>query len=103
MANLAPTVDLSTLSGKEQIKKVDENTAIRVPTATPSLKPTEPEKEEIQVNEEKQVLGETKKLEVRVVVPQNHAVNIRKKPSLESEILGRLWLTKKVSMLSEEK
>jgi len=29
MADLAPTVDLSTLLGQEQIKKIDENTAVK--------------------------------------------------------------------------
>jgi len=75
------------------------------PTSTPTSKPekSESENQEIQVTDEKQVLGTTtKNSKVKIVVPENDAVNIRKEPSLESEVIGKFWLTREVVKISKK-
>lgn len=73
------------------------------PTPTPTIKPqkTDTENQEIQVIDEKQVLGAITS-KVKVVIPEGDAVNIRKEPSLISEVLGKFWLTREVIKISEK-
>ncbi len=78
-------------------------------TKTPTPAPTAPpekeasEKEEIQITDEKQILGTNTKIsKVKVLVPENEGVNIRKEPSLASEIIGSFWSTQEVVKISEE-
>ncbi len=79
-----------------------EKEKTKTPTSTVTPKPEKTEQEEIQVNDEKQVLGTaTKNSKVKVVVPENDAVNIRKEPSLNSEVIGKFWLTREVAVISE--
>ncbi len=80
-----------------------EKAATITPTPTVTPKPEKTEQEEIQVNDEKQVLGTaTKNSKVKVVVPEDNAVNIRKEPSLNSEVIGKFWLTREVVVISEK-
>ena len=74
-----------------------------IPTSTPQPEKSEKEKEEIQVTDEKQVLGTAaKNSKVKIVVPENDAVNIRKEPLLDSEVIGKFWLTREVVKISEK-
>jgi hypothetical protein len=63
----------------------------------------ESEFDEIQLSEEKQVLGKTLESKVRVIVPEGvNGVNVREKPSLDSEVLTHFWATKEVNKLGEQ-
>jgi hypothetical protein len=85
--------------------KTDQSKLPILPTPTPTKQPKQDtsEKEEIQVTDEKQVLGTATKTKVKVVVPENDAVNIRKEPSLKSEVIGKFWLTREVTKIAEKK
>ena len=87
---------------KNILVKEPEISPIPTPASIPLPKEENKENQEIQINEEKQVLGTEDKqnLKVKVIVGEE-SVNIRKEPSLEAEILGGFNKTEEVFKLDE--
>lgn len=85
------------------IQTKEKVTETPMPTSTSQPEKSDKEKEEIQVREEKQVLGTASiNSKVKVVVPEDDAVNIRKEPSLNSEVIGKFWISREVTKISEK-
>lgn len=97
--------------GEEWVKiKVDEETEgwvlgeYVVVTQEPEPEPEEQaESQEIELTDEKQVLGAEEQSRVMIVVSEEvNAINVRSQPSLDSEVLTKFWISQEVNKLGEE-